>query len=98
MHGYGKIELTGHTGSWQIHVASDIHKTQCSTHEYFRRNRCLNPGKYSHYLERWLAEYNSHQLHIIDGTQLRTEPAAVMNTLQKFLKISPHIDYNKHLK
>ncbi|KAJ8732912.1 hypothetical protein PYW07_015511 [Mythimna separata] len=62
------------------------------------RNRCLNPGKYSHYLERWLAEYSSHQLHIIDGSQLRSEPAAVMNTLQKFLKISPHIDYNKLLK
>ncbi|CAH0700120.1 unnamed protein product [Spodoptera exigua] len=62
------------------------------------RNRCLNPGKYSHYLERWLAEYSSHQLHIIDGSLLRSEPAGVMNTLQKFLKISPHIDYNKLLK
>lgn len=62
------------------------------------RNRCLNPGRYSHYLERWLAEYSSHQLHIIDGSLLRSEPATVMNTLQKFLKISPHIDYNKLLK
>ncbi|KAJ0179766.1 hypothetical protein K1T71_004357 [Dendrolimus kikuchii] len=62
------------------------------------RNRCLNPGKYSHYLERWLAEYSLHQLHIIDGSLLRSEPATVMNTLQKFLKITPHIDYNKLLK
>ncbi|XP_050669112.1 bifunctional heparan sulfate N-deacetylase/N-sulfotransferase [Leptidea sinapis] len=61
------------------------------------RNRCLNPGKYSHYLERWLSEFNSHQLHIIDGSLLRSDPAAVMNSLQKFLKIS-HIDYNKLLK
>lgn len=62
------------------------------------RNRCLNPGKYSHYLERWLSEYSVHQLHVIDGSMLRSEPAVVMNTLQKFLKISPHIDYNKLLK
>lgn len=62
------------------------------------RNRCLNPGKYSHYLERWLSEYSLHQLHIIDGSLLRSEPASVMNTLQKFLKITPHIDYNKLLK
>ncbi|CAH2107117.1 unnamed protein product [Euphydryas editha] len=61
------------------------------------RNRCLNPGKYSHYLERWLTEYNAHQVHILDGSLLRTEPATAMNTLQKFLKI-PHLDYNKLLK
>ncbi|KOB76040.1 putative heparan sulfate n-deacetylase/n-sulfotransferase, partial [Operophtera brumata] len=61
------------------------------------RNRCLNPGKYSHYLERWLAEYSTHQLHIIDGSVLRAEPAQVMNTLQKFLKLTPHLDYNKLL-
>lgn len=62
------------------------------------RNRCLNPGKYSHYLERWLAEFSSHQLHVIDGSLLRSEPAAVMNTLQKFLKLTQHVDYNKLLK
>lgn len=62
------------------------------------RNRCLNPGKYSHHLERWLLEYSSHQLHIIDGAALRSDPAEVMNTLQKFLKTQPVIDYRKLLK
>ncbi|XP_072940975.1 bifunctional heparan sulfate N-deacetylase/N-sulfotransferase isoform X1 [Epargyreus clarus] len=62
------------------------------------RNRCLNPGRYSHYLERWLAEFSAHQLHILDGQLLRAEPATAMNALQKFLKITPHVDYNKLLK
>ncbi|XP_039748929.1 bifunctional heparan sulfate N-deacetylase/N-sulfotransferase [Pararge aegeria] len=61
------------------------------------RNRCLNPGKYSHYLERWLGEYSAHQLHVLDGSLLRAEPATAMNALQKFLKI-PHLDYQKLLK
>lgn len=61
------------------------------------RNRCLNPGKYSHFLERWLAEYSAHQLHVLDGSLLRAEPAAALMPLQKFLKI-PTLDYNKLLK
>ncbi|KAL0840189.1 hypothetical protein ABMA28_015479 [Loxostege sticticalis] len=62
------------------------------------RNRCLNPGKYSHYLERWLAEFSGHQLHIIDGSLLRSDPPSVMNSLQKFLKLTPLQDYSKLLK
>lgn len=62
------------------------------------RNRCLNPGKYSHYLERWLLEFGPHQLIILDGAQLRSDPGALLNGLQKSLKISPVVDYNKLLK
>lgn len=62
------------------------------------RNRCLNPGKYAQHLEKWLAYYNNQQLHIIDGEQLKTNPIDVMSDLQRFLKISPVMDYSSHLR
>lgn len=62
------------------------------------RNRCLNPGKYSQHLERWLSYYPPQQLHIIDGDQLRSNPVETMNELQRFLKIQPPFDYSRHLR
>ncbi|XP_037879699.1 bifunctional heparan sulfate N-deacetylase/N-sulfotransferase [Glossina fuscipes] len=62
------------------------------------RNRCLNPGKYAQYLERWLSYYTAQQLHIIDGEQLRLNPVDVMNDLQRFLKIQPAFDYSNRLR
>ncbi|XP_065336089.1 bifunctional heparan sulfate N-deacetylase/N-sulfotransferase isoform X1 [Cloeon dipterum] len=62
------------------------------------RNRCLLPGKYSQHLERWLTYYSSSQLFIIDGEELRTAPVDVMNSVQKFLKITPPFDYATHLR
>uniref|UniRef100_A0A1B6I4Z3 [heparan sulfate]-glucosamine N-sulfotransferase n=2 Tax=Homalodisca liturata TaxID=320908 RepID=A0A1B6I4Z3_9HEMI len=62
------------------------------------RNRCLNPGKYAQHLERWLTYYSPQQLHIIDGDQLRSNPIQVMDSLQKFLKITPYFDYSTHLR
>lgn len=60
--------------------------------------RCLNPGKYAQHLERWLTYYSPQQLHIIDGDQLRSNPIQVMDSLQKFLKITPFFDYSSHLR
>lgn len=62
------------------------------------RNRCLNPGKYAQHLEKWLAFYANQQLHIIDGEQLKSNPIDVMNDLQRFLKITPIMDYSNHLR
>lgn len=62
------------------------------------RNRCLNPGKYSQHLERWLAYYDAQHLHIIDGDLLKSNPIEVLHDLQKFLKITPLYDYSQHLK
>ncbi|XP_071440534.1 bifunctional heparan sulfate N-deacetylase/N-sulfotransferase [Hetaerina americana] len=62
------------------------------------RNRCLNPGKYSQHLERWLSYFQPQQLHIIDGDTLRSNPVEVMNDLQRFLKIIPPFDYSAHLR
>jgi heparan sulfate N-deacetylase/N-sulfotransferase NDST2 len=61
-------------------------------------DRCLNPGKYSQHLERWLSYYPPQQLHIIDGDQLRSNPVETMNELQRFLKIQPPFDYSTHLR
>lgn len=62
------------------------------------RNRCLNPGKYAQHLERWLTFYAPQQIHIIDGEMLKLNPTDVMNDVQRFLKISPVIDYSITLK
>lgn len=62
------------------------------------RNRCLNPGKYSQHLERWLSFYPQQQIHIVDGDQLRSNPILVMDQVQKFLKITPIFDFSNHLR
>lgn len=62
------------------------------------RNRCLNPGKYAQHLERWLTYYAPQQIHIIDGETLRTDPVDVMTDIQRFLKVSPVIDYSNQLR
>ncbi|KAI4464326.1 heparan sulfate sulfotransferase [Holotrichia oblita] len=62
------------------------------------RNRCLNPGKYSQHLERWLSYFPPQQLHIINGDTLKSNPIEVMEEIQKFLKITPSFNYTAHLR
>ena len=62
------------------------------------QSRCLEPGKYSAHLERWLNYYKSQAIHIIDGEELKYDPVSVMNRLQHFLNIKPFIDYSDKLK
>lgn len=62
------------------------------------RNRCLNPGKYAQHLEKWLNFYQNQQLYIIDGEQLKFHPTEVVNELQRFLKLSPIIDFSEKLR
>lgn len=62
------------------------------------RNRCLNPGKYSQHLERWLTYFLPQQLHIINGDTLKSNPIEVMDEIQKFLKITPPFNYTTHLR
>ncbi|KAL7841294.1 hypothetical protein SRHO_G00249850 [Serrasalmus rhombeus] len=61
------------------------------------QNRCLVPGLYATHLERWLTYYPPSQLMIIDGQQLRNDPAAVMDEVQKFLGVSPYFNYSQAL-
>ncbi|KPP76730.1 hypothetical protein Z043_103903 [Scleropages formosus] len=61
------------------------------------QNRCLVPGLYAIHLERWLTYFPSSQLLIIDGQQLRNDPAAVMDEVQKFLGVSPYYNYSQAL-
>ncbi|XP_074848061.1 bifunctional heparan sulfate N-deacetylase/N-sulfotransferase 4 isoform X2 [Carettochelys insculpta] len=41
--------------------------------------------------------YSWYQLLIIDGQQLRSDPATVMDEVQKFLGVSPHYNYSEAL-
>ncbi|XP_064193581.1 bifunctional heparan sulfate N-deacetylase/N-sulfotransferase 4 [Anguilla rostrata] len=61
------------------------------------QNRCLVPGLYAVHIERWLTYYPPSQLLIIDGQQLRSDPAAVMDEVQKFLGVSPYYNYSQAL-
>ncbi|XP_031415841.1 bifunctional heparan sulfate N-deacetylase/N-sulfotransferase 4 [Clupea harengus] len=61
------------------------------------QNRCLLPGLYANHMDRWLTYYPANQLMIIDGQQLRNDPAAVMDEVQKFLGVSPHYNYSQVL-
>ncbi|NXL10660.1 NDST4 sulfotransferase, partial [Mesembrinibis cayennensis] len=61
------------------------------------QKRCLTPGWYAVHIERWLTHYPASQLLIIDGQQLRSDPATVMDEVQKFLGVSPHYNYSEAL-
>ncbi|KAK6290865.1 hypothetical protein J4Q44_G00387350 [Coregonus suidteri] len=61
------------------------------------QNRCLTPGLYHTHLERWLTHYPVNQLVVLDGQQLRRDPAAVMDEVQKFLGVTPHYNYSQTL-
>nr|KAF6481204.1 N-deacetylase and N-sulfotransferase 4 [Molossus molossus] len=61
------------------------------------QRRCLVPGWYAVHIERWLAHFATSQLLIIDGQQLRADPAAVMDEVQRFLGVTPHYNYSEAL-
>lgn len=61
------------------------------------QKKCLVPGWYASHIERWLVYFPPFQLLIIDGQQLRTDPAAVMDDVQKFLGVSRHFNYSEAL-
>ncbi|KAM9476376.1 bifunctional heparan sulfate N-deacetylase/N-sulfotransferase 2 isoform 1-T12 [Clarias gariepinus] len=61
------------------------------------QSRSLKPGEYATHLERWLLHFPSKQLHIVDGTMLRSNPALVMDGIQKFLGITPIFNYTQAL-
>lgn len=49
-------------------------------------------------MERWLTYYPPQQVHIIDGESLKIDPIEVMGEVQRFLKLTPVIDYNEHIR
>uniref|UniRef100_A0A8C7VU45 Bifunctional heparan sulfate N-deacetylase/N-sulfotransferase 1 n=1 Tax=Oncorhynchus mykiss TaxID=8022 RepID=A0A8C7VU45_ONCMY len=61
------------------------------------QNRCLVPGWYAIHLERWLNHYHSSQVLVLDGQQLKTEPASVMDRIQKFLGLVNTVNYHRIL-
>uniref|UniRef100_H9GUM7 Sulfotransferase n=1 Tax=Anolis carolinensis TaxID=28377 RepID=H9GUM7_ANOCA len=61
------------------------------------QNRCLVPGWYATHIERWLNNFHANQILVLDGKLLRTEPAKVMEVVQKFLGVTNIIDYHKTL-
>ncbi|XP_048459447.1 bifunctional heparan sulfate N-deacetylase/N-sulfotransferase 1b [Rhincodon typus] len=61
------------------------------------RNRCLFPGWYATHIERWFNYYHANQILVLDGQLLRTEPAATMEKVQKFLGLRNIADYHKLL-
>ncbi|CDQ71450.1 unnamed protein product [Oncorhynchus mykiss] len=61
------------------------------------QNRCLVPGWYAIHMERWLNHYHSSQVLVLDGQQLKTEPASVMDRIQKFLGLVNTVNYHNIL-
>ncbi|MFT7796277.1 bifunctional heparan sulfate N-deacetylase/N-sulfotransferase 1-like isoform X1, partial [Arapaima gigas] len=61
------------------------------------QNRCLIPGLYATHLERWLSHYHSSQVLVLDGQMLRSEPASVMDKIQRFLGLANVVNYHKIL-
>ncbi|XP_031435041.1 bifunctional heparan sulfate N-deacetylase/N-sulfotransferase 2 [Clupea harengus] len=61
------------------------------------QNRCLVPGEYATHIEHWLLHYPSRQLHLVDGALLRSNPALVMDGIQRFLGVTPIFNYTQAL-
>lgn len=62
------------------------------------RSRCLSPGTYAEHLERWLENFPTKQLLILDGELLKKNPAVVMRQVQEFLLVQPVLNYSRLLK
>lgn len=52
------------------------------------RSRCLVPGMYATHLDRWLDYYPPSSLTLLDGKQLRDDPATVFEKLIKRWNLS----------
>uniref|UniRef100_A0A8C5LSL4 Bifunctional heparan sulfate N-deacetylase/N-sulfotransferase 1 n=1 Tax=Leptobrachium leishanense TaxID=445787 RepID=A0A8C5LSL4_9ANUR len=61
------------------------------------QRKCLVPGWYAAHIERWLTYFPPSQLLIIDGQHLRSEPALIMEEVQRFLGVSPRYNYSEAL-
>ncbi|KAI6217033.1 [Heparan sulfate]-glucosamine N-sulfotransferase [Aphelenchoides fujianensis] len=61
------------------------------------RSRCFSPGFYVEHLERWLDHFSPAQLVILNGKELRENPAHVMNELTSKLALPPAFDYRNRL-
>jgi len=59
--------------------------------------RCLDPGKYAQHLDRWLTHYRAKQVFIVDGEEIKYNPANVLAKLQHFLEVEPFVDFSKML-
>ncbi|KAL5506571.1 hypothetical protein EMCRGX_G008243 [Ephydatia muelleri] len=60
--------------------------------------RCLLPGEYHIHIERWLLYYPPEQLMFVDGEELLSDPASVMDQVQHFLNLHSILDYAKILR
>ncbi|KAG8454040.1 hypothetical protein GDO86_000611 [Hymenochirus boettgeri] len=61
------------------------------------QRKCLVPGWYAVHIEQWLENFPPSQLLIVDGQHLRTDPANVMDEVQRFLGVSPYYNYSEAL-
>ena len=64
---------------------------------YKIKGRCLEPGNYYIHLKKWLKEFLSNQIYIVDAQTLRDEPYKCLNDLQNFFELKTFIDYREHL-
>ncbi|KAJ8248458.1 hypothetical protein GJAV_G00242230 [Gymnothorax javanicus] len=81
-HTFHEVVTAGPTASPELHTL---------------QRRCLGPGTYAMHLERWLRYYQPNQLLIVDGAQLRSNPALVMEGVQRFLGVTPILNYTQVL-
>ncbi|XP_041446383.1 bifunctional heparan sulfate N-deacetylase/N-sulfotransferase 3 isoform X2 [Xenopus laevis] len=61
------------------------------------QRKCLVPGWYTIHIKKWLEYFPPSQFHIVDGQQLRSDPANAMEEVQKFLGVSPYYNYSDAL-
>lgn len=61
------------------------------------RDHCLEPGRYSMYMQRWLQVFPAYRMLLVDGEVLITHPSQVMTSVQKFLGVTV-LNYNKKLR
>ncbi len=61
------------------------------------KERCLDPGNYNKHLKRWLKEFPSKNIFLIDSDLFIKKPYQYLNRLQKFLNLKIFIDYSKKL-
>lgn len=56
--------------------------------------RCIVPGFYASHIENWRKQFPDKQIMVVDGHELKQEPANVMHSIQKFLQVTQVYDYS----
>lgn len=72
-----------------------LHAEESNKAAFDLRQRCLNTGNYTKYINRWLSTFSARQMIFVDGNALKTDPIPLLNRFQKQIDLEDFVDFKK---